>query len=216
MSQFSLLTIYNQLTTYLIGISGIVLFLIWFKYRNKKLKLLQVKKLDKNYIFIDIETTGLRYQSGDKIVEIACFYYNKDGSSKILNYYINPERLIPQAVVNIHGINNEMVKDSPKFSEIGQQFLDFIADGILVGHNIRKFDIPFINSELKAANLKTINNNIVDTLEMFREKFPGQSAKLDNACKMFNIDLNERNKNGHGALLDARLAAACFEKMMSN
>lgn len=73
MSQFILLDIYNQLTTYLIGISGIVLFLIWFKYRNKKLKLLQVKKLDKNYIFIDIETTGLRYQSGDKIVEIACF-----------------------------------------------------------------------------------------------------------------------------------------------
>jgi len=72
------------------------------------------------------------------------------------------------------------------------------------------------NSELKAANLKTINNNIVDTLEMFREKFPGQSAKLDSACKMFNIDLNERNNNGHGALLDARLAAACFEKMMSN
>jgi len=181
-------------------------------YEDQKL----FKKQNKRYIFIDIETTGLWHQKEDKIVEIACFYEKTDGSSKILNYYVNPERVIPQKVVEIHGINNEMVKDSPKFKEIGQQLLDFISDGILVGHNIKKFDIPFINTELKAANLDSLNNEMVDTLEMFRERFPGQSAKLDNVCKMFDIDLNERNNIGHGALLDARLTAACFKKMMSN
>ena len=106
-----------------------------------------------------------------------------------------------------------MVKDSPKFSEIGQQFLEFISGGILVGHYIRRFDIPFINNELKAAGLITINNEIIDTCEMFWKRFPGRIAKLDNVCKRFQIDLSERMNNGYGALLDARLAADCFEKM---
>ena len=211
--------VYNMQTTtkLLVGISGMVLVSIWFKFKksHKLTKMVkQVELAQKRYIFIDIETTGLWHRTGDKIVEIACFYLDKDGLNKIYETYVNPERIIPENVIKIHGINNEMVKDAPKFREIGQNLLDFIGvDSILVGHNIRKFDIPFINSELKAANLNTINNELIDTLEMFREKFPGHSAKLDNVCKMFNIDLSERISHGHGALLDAKLTAACFNKM---
>ena len=162
-----------------------------------------------HYVFIDIETTGLWHRTGDKIVELACFYIDADGSTKIFDYRLNPERNIPQKVVDIHGISNEMVKDSPKFSDIGQKLLDFIGDGVLVGHNIRKFDIPFINTELKAANLPIINNELIDTLEIFRQKYPGQSARLDDVCRLFSIDLTPR-KNGHGALKDAMLSADCF------
>ncbi len=176
-------------------------------------KLISVEKLNKHLIFIDIETTGINYRSGDKIVEIACFYYENDGSLKVFNQRVNPEYPISLGAFEVHKISNDMVKDSPKFSEIGQQFLDFISGGILVGHYIRRFDIPFINNELKAAGLETINNEIIDTCEMFWERFPGRIAKLDNVCKMFQIDLSERMNNGHGALLDARLAADCFEKM---
>ena len=111
-------------------------------------KLLAVEKLDKHLIFIDIETTGKWYRSGDKIVEIACFYYENDGSQSIQS--------ISLGAFEVHKISDDMVKDSPKFSEIGQQFLDFISGGILVGHYIRRFDIPFINNELKAAGLITI------------------------------------------------------------
>jgi DNA polymerase-3 subunit epsilon len=183
-----------------------------------------VKKPPKNrYIFIDIETTGLWHRTGDKIVEIACFYFDdeaKNGTTKkIFHSYVNPQRVIPAKVVEIHGISNETVKGAPLFSQIGQQLLDFIGTNderkvFLVGHNIRKFDIPFINTELLAANLSTINNELFDTLEMYREQYPGRPAKLDDVCKMFDIDLSERTNNGHGALLDATLTAACFNKMM--
>ena len=211
---------YNMQTStkFLIGFSGIVLASIWFKYKLKSRKLTnEIKKSEpplKRHIFIDIETTGLWHKTGDKIVEIACFYFDTDGASRIFKTYVNPDHLIPENVIKIHGINNEMVKDAPKFREVGQQLLDFIGDDdILVGHNLRKFDIPFINSELKGANLNPINNELIDTLEMFREQFPGHSGKLDNVCKMFNIDISERIRNGHGALLDAQLTAACFRKM---
>jgi DNA polymerase III subunit epsilon len=178
-------------------------------------KLLQAEQLNKHLIFIDIETTGLYYLSGDKIVEIACFYYKKDGSLEVFNHRVNPERKMSNGAFKIHKISDDMVKDSPKFSEIGQQFLDFITDGILVGHTIREFDIPFINNELKAAKLNTINNETIDIYKMYLERFPlsYRSASLDNICKMFQIDLSERINNGHGALLDARLAADCYEKI---
>jgi len=171
--------------------------------------------MGRRYIFIDIETTGLYHQSGDKIVEIACFYHESDNTRRIFKYYVNPEREISPKAISIHRITNEMVKDSPKFSQIGQELLDFVRGAVLVGHNIRNFDIPFINSELKASNLELISNQLVDTLDMYRARFPGLPARLDDVCEMFEIDLNERNDLGHGALLDAKLTAACFSRMIA-
>ncbi len=172
------------------------------------------KENSTRYIFIDIETTGFSYKLGDKIVEIACLFFDKDGSSIIFDTYVNPERMIPRGSINIHGITNDIVKGAPTFREIGQQLLDFIgSDGVLVGHNIKSFDIPFINNELRDANLELINGEMIDTLDMFRKIFPGQSSKLDNVCKMLDIDLSERAEHGHGALLDAKLTADCFNKM---
>lgn len=168
---------------------------------------------EKRHIFIDIETTGLQPRFGHKIVEIACFYNEQDGSKKIFQSRVNPSRDIPQNIVEIHGINNEMVRHSPRFIQIGQELLDFIGDGVLVGHNIRKFDIPFINFELNEACLKKIDNELADTLEMFRKIFPGESASLDYVCQKFDIDLSERMT--HGALIDAKLAAECFSRMTS-
>ena len=172
------------------------------------------KEISTRYIFIDIETTGFSYKLGDKIVEIACLFLDKDGSSIIFDTYVNPERMIPRATINIHGITNDMVKEAPTFREIGQQLLDFIgSDGVLVGHNIKSFDIPFINNELRDANLELINGEMIDTLGMFRKIFPGQSCKLDNVCKLLDVDISERVEHGHGALLDAKLTADCFNKM---
>ena len=172
-------------------------------------------KPKKKLIFIDTETTGLFHSKGDRLVEIACCHY--ENGSLVAKYHtlLNPERFIPTKVSQIHGITNDLVKDAPKFRDIAQDFLNFIQDSVLIGHNSKRFDIPFINNELKKANLSVLENDQEDTLEIHRKLYPGQPAKLDNLCERFNIDLKERIEKGHGALLDAQLTAECYFQMMT-
>jgi DNA polymerase-3 subunit epsilon len=165
-------------------------------------------------IFFDTETTGLSTTNGDKIVEIGCVeMINGIITGEHFHHYINPERHIPAEVVKIHGITNEKVKDSPKFHEIAQDFLNFIEGAILIAHNAN-FDIKFINHELNLSNLPQLNNIVEDTLKIARIKFPGAPASLDALCKRFEVDLTDRSF--HGALLDSKLLACVYRKMVLN
>ena len=165
-------------------------------------------------IFFDTETTGLSPINGDKIVEIGCVeMINGIITGEHFHHYINPERHIPIEVVKIHGITNEKVKNSPKFHNIAQDFLNFIEGAILVAHNAN-FDVKFVNHELGLCNLPVLSNIIEDTLKIARLKFPGSPASLDALCKRFEVDLADRSF--HGALLDSKLLACVYRKMVLN
>lgn len=170
--------------------------------------------MNKRLIFFDTETTGLSTTNGDKIVEIGCVEMI-DGiiTGEHFHHYINPERIIPIEVIKIHGITNEKVKDSPKFREIAQDFLNFIDGAILIAHNAN-FDIKFLNHELGLCNLPELKNIIEDTLQIARKKYPGSPASLDALCKRFSVDLADRTF--HGALLDSKLLACVYRKMVLN
>lgn len=157
-------------------------------------------------IILDTETTGLDPKSGHRIIEIGCVeMVNKVRTDNFLHFYINPERNVPDEAFKIHGISTQFLKDKPKFREIANEFVTFIGGDDLIIHNAA-FDLKFINHELESINLKPIiTNKIIDTLLLARKKFPGSPASLNALCKRFNIDLNQRNASGHGALLDSEL-----------
>ena len=155
-------------------------------------------------IFLDVETTGLSYKDGDKIVEIACVE-TEDlvPTGNIFHEILNPERKVSEDAFRVHGFSNTFLKNKPKFSEISSNFQNFITEKKLIIHNA-KFDIGFLNSQLREIKLKEINfNNVIDSLEVARNKFPGVSNSLDSLCKRYNIDLSRRTK--HNALLDCEL-----------
>lgn len=155
-------------------------------------------------IFLDVETTGLSYKDGDKIVEIACVE-TEDlvPTGNIFHEILNPERKVSEDAFRVHGFSNTFLKNKPKFSEISSNFQNFIKEKKLIIHNA-KFDIGFLNSQLREIKLKEINfNNVIDSLEVARNKFPGVSNSLDSLCKRYNIDLSRRTK--HNALLDCEL-----------
>ena len=155
-------------------------------------------------IFLDVETTGLSHQDGDKIVEIACVE-TEDlvPSGNIFHEILNPERTVSEDAFRVHGFSDTFLKNKPKFKDISLNFQNFIKDKKLIIHNA-KFDVGFLNSELKKIKLKEINfNNVIDSLEVARNKFPGVSNSLDSLCKRYNIDLSRRTK--HNALLDCEL-----------
>tara|TARA_B100002051_G_scaffold171956_1_gene162575 strand:- start:1475 stop:2146 length:672 start_codon:yes stop_codon:yes gene_type:complete len=157
-----------------------------------------------NEIILDTETTGLSSEKGDRIIEIACIE-TKDliPTKKIFYKLINPEREISEDAFKIHGYSYERLKQEKKFKEIADEFLEFIDGKKLIIHNA-PFDISFINNELRKIKKKSINlDNVVDTLEIARGKFPGTSNSLDNLCRRFNIDNSKRKK--HNALLDCEL-----------
>ncbi len=157
-----------------------------------------------NEIILDTETTGLSAEKGDRIVEIACIEIKDLMPTKKFFYeLINPEREISEDAFKVHGYSYEKLKKEKKFKEIADEFLEFINEKKLIIHNA-PFDISFINHELKKINKNPISlKNVVDTLELAREKFPGTSNSLDNLCKRFNIDNSKRKK--HNALLDCEL-----------
>ncbi len=166
-------------------------------------------------IVFDTETTGFKYDSGDRLVEIgAVELINHVPTGKFYHQYINPEREVPEEAFKVHGLSYDYLKDFPKFSEVAQDFLDFVGDdGILVAHNA-SFDINFINYELKHKGFQTFTwDRVVDTLEIARAKFPGsRSNSLDALCKRFNIDNSARTK--HGALLDSELLAEVYLELL--
>ena len=148
-------------------------------------------------IVLDTETTGMDPEQGHRIIEIGCVEQeNHLPSGRTLQLYINPERDIPPEATAVHGITDEFVKDKPVFSEVFDQFLEFIDGAKLVIHNA-EFDMKFINWELKQVGHQPIPwTHIIDTLTMARQKFPGSPANLDALCRRFGIDNTERTYHG--------------------
>lgn len=165
-------------------------------------------------IVLDTETTGMNPDTGDRIVEIGALeLVNHIPTGKSLQIYINPEREIPAEAIAVHGITNEFIKDKPVFSQVYQDFLDFIGtDSKLVIHNA-EFDMKFINWELRNVGHEPIGwSRIVDTLAIARRQFPGAPANLDALCRRFGIDNSERTF--HGALLDSELLAEVYLELL--
>ena len=164
-------------------------------------------------IALDIETTGLSFLEGHKIVEVGCVeLLNNFPSGKTWQRYINPERPMPEEAFKIHGLSDEFLSNKPVFSNIIDDFLNFIKDSDLIIHNSR-FDLPFINYELEINNSKALdpkNNKIIDTLTLARKMYPGQSASLDALSRRYKINIEREN---HGALLDAEILAEVYLEM---
>ena len=150
----------------------------------------------------DTETTGFDPFAGDRIVEIGAVELNQHlPTGRVYHQYINPERDMPPGAFEVHGLSIDFLKDFPVFSDIARDFIDFVGDATLIAHNA-KFDMKFINAELKNTNLPQVPlNQSLDTLEIARKKFPGAQNSLDALCRRFNIDNSSRQK--HGALLDS-------------
>ena len=164
-------------------------------------------------IFLDIETTGLSFKDGHRIVEIACIETNElIPTKKIFHKTINPERDVPDEAYKVHGFSTKYLSDKPKFLEVVDEFILFIKDKDLIIHNA-PFDIGFLNHELKMIKKEMITKNkIIDTLEIARGKFPGTSNSLDALCKRFNVDLSRRTK--HNALLDCDLLREVYINLL--
>ena len=164
-------------------------------------------------IFLDTETTGLSFKNGHKIVEIACVE-TKDliPTGRVFHKLINPKRDVPNDAYEIHGFSTEFLKNKETFGEIAIEFLNFIREKKLIIHNA-PFDIGFLNGELGLINQELIKKEqVIDSLEISRNKFPGSPSSLDALCKRFNIDLSRRTK--HNALLDCELLREVYINLL--
>ena len=155
-------------------------------------------------VILDTETTGLSTADNHKIVEIGCVELNNQiPTNNTFHEYINPQRAVSEDAYKVHGYSNKFLSDKKIFSEIVENFLNFIRDKIIIIHNA-PFDLSFLNYELKIINKKPIDiKNVIDTLEIARSKYPGSQNSLDALCKRFNIDNSKREK--HNALIDCHL-----------
>ena len=159
-------------------------------------------------IVLDTETTGLSTKEGHRIVEIGCIELdNLIPTQKKFHVYLNPERKVSEKALEVHGYTDEFLSTKKKFIDISDEFLDFISKKRIIIHNA-EFDLSHINNELKIIGKKEINNEIVDTLTLARNKFPGSLASLDALCKRYRIDNSKRKK--HTALIDCDLLAKVY------
>ncbi len=160
-------------------------------------------------IVLDTETTGLSFKDGHRIVEIGCVELdNLIPNKRVFHCYLNPERKVSESAFKVHGYTNQFLSDKKKFAEIADEFLDFIDGKKIVIHNA-DFDIGHLNNELSLINKKNISKeNVIDTLEIARNKFPGSGISLDALCKRFRIDNSKREK--HTALLDCELLSKVY------
>jgi len=166
-----------------------------------------------NEIFLDTETTGLSFREGHRIVEIACIE-TKDliPTNKVFHKFINPNRDVPEEAFKIHGFSKKFLSEKETFDQVVDDFLDFIKNKKIIIHNAN-FDLGFLNGELGLIKKKLIDKiNVVDSLEIARNKFPGTSNSLDALCKKFNIDLSRRTK--HNALLDCELLREVYINLL--
>ena len=164
-------------------------------------------------IVLDTETTGLSVKDGHRIVEIGCIELDDlIPTKKIFHFYLNPERKVSEEAFKVHGYSDEFLSNKKKFIEIADDFLEFIKDKKLIIHNA-EFDISHINNELLIAGKQKITKiNIVDTLDIARNKFPGSAISLDALCKRFRIDNSRREK--HTALVDCELLAKVYINLL--
>ena len=159
-------------------------------------------------IVLDTETTGISTKEGHRVVEIGCIELeNLIPTQKKFHVYLNPERKVSEKAFEVHGYSDEFLSKQKKFKEIGDDFLNFIKNKRLIIHNA-EFDLGHLNNELKLFGKKKIENEIIDTLILAREKFPGAPVSLDALCKRFRID--NSNRTQHSALIDSDLLAKVY------
>ena len=164
-------------------------------------------------IVLDTETTGISVKEGHRIVEIGCIELdNLIPTKNIFHCYLNPERKVSEKAFEVHGYSDEFLSSKKKFSDIADIFLEFIKDKKIVIHNA-DFDIGHLNNELKLLGRNELKkDNIVDTLEIARNKFPGSGISLDALCRRFRIDNSRREK--HTALIDCELLSKVYINLL--
>ena len=161
-----------------------------------------------NEIILDTETTGLSAKDGHRIVEIGCIELNElIPTQDKFHCYLNPERKVSEKALEVHGYTDEFLSKKKKFSEVVDDFLNFIEDKRLIIHNA-EFDLSHLNNELKILGKDPIKNEVIDTLILARNKFPGSSISLDALCKRYRIDNTKRTL--HTALIDCELLAKVY------
>ena len=159
-------------------------------------------------VVLDTETTGISIKEGHRIVEIGCIELeNLIPTKNKFHCYLNPERKVSEKALEVHGYTDEFLATQKKFSDIGEQFLEFIKNKRLIIHNA-DFDLSHLNNELAILGKKKIENEIVDTLILARDKFPGSPVSLDALCKRYRVDNSRRTQ--HTALIDCDLLAKVY------
>ena len=159
-------------------------------------------------VVLDTETTGISIKEGHRIVEIGCIELdNLIPTKNKFHCYLNPERKVSEKAFEVHGYTDDFLASQKKFSDIGDQFLEFIKDKRLIIHNA-EFDLGHLNNELDILGKDKLNNEVVDTLILARDKFPGSPVSLDALCKRYRIDNSIRTQ--HTALIDCDLLAKVY------
>ena len=159
-------------------------------------------------IILDTETTGISVKEGHRIVEIGCIELNDLIPTKNkFHCYLNPERKVSEKAFEVHGYTDEFLSKQKKFKELVEEFLDFIKDKRLIIHNA-EFDIGHLNNELSLLGKKKLTNEVIDTLTLARDKFPGSPVSLDALCKRYRIDNSKRTN--HTALIDCDMLAKVY------
>jgi len=159
-------------------------------------------------VVLDTETTGISVKEGHRIVEIGCIELeNLIPTKNKFHCYLNPGRKVSEKALEVHGYTDEFLSKQKKFDEIGEEFLSFIKDKRIIIHNA-EFDLGHLNNELSIFGKKKINNEIIDTLILARDKFPGSPVSLDALCKRYKIDNSKRTQ--HTALIDCDLLAKVY------
>ena len=159
-------------------------------------------------VVLDTETTGISVKDGHRLVEIGCIELdNLIPTKNRFHCYLNPERKVSEKALEVHGYTDEFLATQKKFLEIAEEFLEFIKDKRLIIHNA-EFDLSHLNNELAILGKKKINNEIIDTLILARDKFPGSPVSLDALCKRYRVDNSKRTQ--HTALIDCDLLAKVY------
>ena len=163
-------------------------------------------------IVLDTETTGLSTRDGHRVVEIGCIELdNLIPTKKNFHCYLNPDRKVSEKALEVHGYTDEFLSTKKKFKEVADDFLSFIKGKKIIIHNA-EFDLGHLNNELKIIGKKKIENEIVDTLALARDKFPGSSLSLDALCKRYKIDNSKRTK--HTAIIDCELLTKVYVNLI--
>ncbi|MDA1099566.1 MAG: DNA polymerase III subunit epsilon [Proteobacteria bacterium] len=164
-------------------------------------------------VVFDTETTGLDPAAGHRVVEIGCVeLLNHMPTGETRQWYLNPQRDMPEEAFRVHGLSEEFLADKPIFAVVADDFLEFVGGAVLIAHNA-SFDMRFINAELAALDRPNLpQDRMLDTIAIARRKIPGAQYSLDALCRRFDIDLSAREK--HGALLDAELLAEVYLELL--